>query len=93
MTWVPQYVFCHWVGAQILGTPDQSLAFEMSWEWIEHGLLPVWKPLLLGCLVVGTVVAAIGYFGLSLIWHYTLVMKYHERKRVGSEKKSAIVKK
>ncbi len=93
MTWVPQYVFAHWVGTKLLGAREQTLTFEMSWQWIEHGLLPVWKPLFLGCFVVGSAVSAIGYFGLGLIWHMTLVMKYHERKRTSSEKKSAIAKK
>src|SRR5215510_3493496 len=74
MTWVPQYVFAHWVGTKLLRAPEQTLAFEMSWKWIEHGLLPVWKPLFLGCFVVGTCVAVVGYVGLSLMWHFTLVM-------------------
>jgi uncharacterized protein (DUF2062 family) len=93
MTWLPQFVFAHWVGTQLLGAPEQPLALEMSWTWIKHGLLPVWEPLFLGCFVVGSAVAVIGYFGLSFIWHVTLVMKYHERKRTSSEKKSAIEKK
>jgi uncharacterized protein len=93
VTWAPQYVFAHWVGTKLLGAREQTFAFEMSWEWIQHGLLPVWKPLLLGCFVLGASAAVVGYFSLSLIWHFTLVMKYHERKRGGSSKNSAIVEK
>lgn len=93
MTWVPQYVFAHWVGTKLLGNPEQTLSFEMSWAWIEHGLLPVWKPFLLGCLVCGAAAATIGYVGLTLIWHMTLVMKYHERKRASTLRRSAIDKK
>jgi len=93
VTWVPQYVFAHWVGTKLLGEHEGRLAFEMSWNWIAHGLLPVWKPLFLGCAVVGTLTALVGYFTLSLIWHFTLVMKYHERKRAASARNSAIVEK
>jgi len=89
MTWVPQFVFAHWVGSKLLGTPESTLAFEMSWEWMKHGLLPVWKPLFLGCAVLGAASAAIGYVGLSLLWHGTLVMKYHKRKRESFARKSA----
>jgi uncharacterized protein (DUF2062 family) len=47
---------------------------------LATGLLPVWKPFLLGCLVLGTTTAAIGYALLAGIWHVGLVLKYHERK-------------
>jgi len=93
VTWVPQYVFAHWVGTKLLGEHTRTLAFEMSWDWIAHGLLPVWKPLFLGCAVVGVVTAVVGFFGLSLLWHVTLVMKYHERKRAARARNSAIVEK
>jgi uncharacterized protein (DUF2062 family) len=93
LTWLPQFIFAHWVGTKLLGAPEHTLAMEMSWAWIEHGLLPVWKPLFLGCFVVGTATALIGYLGLSLLWHVTLVMKYHKRKRESTVKRSAIVEK
>lgn len=93
MTWLPQYVFAHWVGTKLLGAPEKPLAFEMSWNWINHGLLPVWKPLFLGCFVVGTAVALTGYFVLSLVWHMTLVMKYRKRKRANSANGAEFIKK
>jgi uncharacterized protein (DUF2062 family) len=93
VTWVPQFVFAHWVGTKLLGASEHALKFEMSWDWIAHGLLPVWKPLILGCAVVGLATAILGYASLSLVWHLTLVMKYHKRKRAVSAKNSAIVRK
>lgn len=93
MTWVPQYVFAHWVGTKLLRAPENPLAFEMSWDWINNGLLPVWKPLFLGCFVVGTAVSLLGFAALSLIWHMTLVMKYRKRKRANTANDVAIVKK
>jgi len=89
LTMVPQYYLCYWVGSRILGTRIHEFAFEMSWAWIQTGLLPIWKPFLLGCLVSGVVAALLGYAILGSLWHITLVMKYHERKRVGRAKKSA----
>jgi uncharacterized protein (DUF2062 family) len=61
----------------------------MSWAWLQTSLLPIWKPFLLGCLVLGTVAAFLGYVLLGTLWYVTLVMKYHERKRPGRAKKSA----
>jgi uncharacterized protein len=55
LTMVPQYYVCYWVGSRLLGTELKAFAFEMSWAWIQTGLLPIWKPFLLGCLVLGIV--------------------------------------
>jgi uncharacterized protein len=89
LTMVPQYYVCYWTGSRLLGTRLNDFAFEMSWAWVQSGLLPIWKPFLLGCLVLGMASAVLSYVLLGSIWHITLVMKYHERKRKGSVKKSA----
>jgi uncharacterized protein len=89
LTMVPQYYLCYWVGSRILGTRVNEFAFEMSWTWIQTDLLPIWKPFLLGCFACGITAAILGYAILGSIWHITLVMKYHERKRLGKGKKSA----
>jgi uncharacterized protein (DUF2062 family) len=93
LTMVPQYYLCYWVGSRILGSGVDNFAFEMSWAWIQTELIPIWKPFLLGCLVSGIAAALLGYAILGSLWHVTLVMKYHERKRVGTAKKSANTKK
>ena len=89
LTMVPQYYLCYWVGSRILGTGVHDFAFEMSWQWMQTGLLPIWKPFLLGCFVSGVIAALLGYAILGSLWHVSLVMKYHERKRNNSPKKSA----
>jgi uncharacterized protein (DUF2062 family) len=89
LTMVPQYYLAYWTGSRLLGTQLGDFAFEMSWAWVQNSLLPIWKPFLLGCLVLGATSALIGYAALSTLWYVTLVMKYHERKRPRSAKKSA----
>ena len=81
LTMVPQYYLCYWVGSKILGTRITKFAFEMSWDWIQTSLLPVWQPFLLGCLVLGIGTALVGYAVLASIWHMTLVLQYRRRKR------------
>jgi uncharacterized protein (DUF2062 family) len=80
LTIVPVYVFAYWVGCTLLGIHGRALHFEMSWDWLSTGLLPVWKPFLLGCLVMGVLTAIVGYALLAGMWHLGLVLKYHERK-------------
>lgn len=80
LTVVPMYVLAYWVGCHLLGIHERPFAFQLTWDWLTNQLLPVWKPFLLGCLVMGTVTALVGYIVLGGIWHLSLVLKYHERK-------------
>lgn len=80
LTIVPIYLFAYWLGCTLLGTHVQPMHFEMSWRWLSTELLPIWKPFLLGCLVMGVITASIGYAVLGGIWHLGLVLKYRERK-------------
>jgi uncharacterized protein (DUF2062 family) len=81
-------LFAYWVGCRLLGVPQRAVAFEMSWEWLTTGLLPIWKPFLFGCLVMGTFTAVIGYILLGSVWHLSLVLKYHRRKNAGVARES-----
>lgn len=88
-TAVPLFYLSYWVGCVLLGQHERSFQFELSWEWFMTGLLPVWKPLLLGCFVMGTITALAGYALLAGIWHLSLVMKYHKRKGAKPTRSSA----
>jgi uncharacterized protein (DUF2062 family) len=86
LTMVPMYMGAYWVGCRLLDINSGNIAFEMSWQWLTTALLPIWKPFMLGCLVLGTASAVIGYMVLGGIWHLSLVLKYHERKGTGYAK-------
>jgi len=81
LTAVPLYVLAYRVGRMILSVPPRPFHFEFSLHWIGTGLLPIWKPFLLGCLVVGSVTAIVGYIVLGSIWHISLVLRYRRRKQ------------
>jgi uncharacterized protein len=89
LTVFPLYFSAYWMGTQLLGVPARPMAFEMSWDWVTTGLIPIWKPFLLGCTVMGLLSALTGYILLAGLWHVTLVMKYHKRKGSGAMKGSA----
>jgi uncharacterized protein (DUF2062 family) len=88
LTMVPMYMGAYWVGCSLLGITGGNIAFEMSWHWLTTALLPIWKPFLLGCLVLGTTAAVSGYVLLGGVWHLSLVLKYHERKGAMNAKAS-----
>src|SRR5689334_14146971 len=69
LTMVPLYVCCYRMGRMLLSLPPRRYNLEISWEWITHGLLPIWKPFLLGCAVVGAATALVAYVVLGSLWH------------------------
>lgn len=81
LTIVPMYVLAYLLGCQLLGIHERPFIFELSWDWLTTQLLPVWKPFLLGCLVMGTATAVAGYILLGGIWHLSLVLRYYKRKQ------------
>ena len=89
LTIAPMYVSSYAVGCRLLGVAPRPISFEMTWVWLTTALAPIWKPLLLGCLVLGSLTAIAGYILLGGLWHVTLVIKYHRRKTAGMPRKSA----
>jgi uncharacterized protein len=68
LTMVPIYYCAYRVGAAVTGAPVHRFGFRLSWDWLQHGLGPVWKPFLIGCLVCAIVCGIIGWVILEYIW-------------------------
>ena len=62
-------------------------------DWLTTALVPIWKPFLLGCLILGIAAAVAGYITLGGIWHLSLVLKYHKRKEDSARRESTAGKK
>ena len=79
LTIVPVYYLAYRLGAFLLDLPPTGFAFQMSWDWLQNGLGPMWKPFLVGCLVCGVVGGVLGYMGLELAWRWRVASKYRTR--------------
>jgi uncharacterized protein (DUF2062 family) len=79
LTMVPIYYLAYRVGAFLLDVPPSGFAFQMSWDWLQNGLGPMWKPFLVGCLVCGVVGGVLGYMVLELVWRWRVAVKYRSR--------------
>ena len=64
----PLYYACYRLGSWLLGRPTGRFRIEFSFEWLWSEIHRVWQPLLLGCLVAGTVTTGISVFVLNRIW-------------------------
>ncbi len=74
------YTIAYHVGVAILQIEPQPFAFELSWEWLTHQVGQSWKPLFLGCFVLGCASAAIAYVSLDVIWRMSVVARLKARR-------------
>lgn len=88
-TIAPVSYFCYYLGAWILGTPVHAVEFEISWEWISTELVRIWKPFLLGSLLVSAMSAAAGYFGIRALWRSHVIRDWENRKKKRAKTDSA----
>ncbi len=82
----PAFYFAYKVGASVLNEPIQIIDFTPSQDWIIQTLGHVWQPLLLGCLIVGTLSALIGYLTISLLWRIQVGRVWHTRRKIRLKK-------
>jgi uncharacterized protein (DUF2062 family) len=75
------------VGVLLLGLTPGAFGFELSWNWLQHGLGAVWKPFLLGCLVCGVTVGFIAYRLLELIWRISTMNRKSARRTAAAQKR------
>jgi len=83
-TVVPIYYLAYLTGQTLLGESSSGFAFELSWQWLQHGLLPIWKPLLLGCLVCGVSFGLAGWLLTRQLWLWHVRQKYRRRSRAAN---------
>ena len=69
------------LGAKLLHHTPQKFVFEANWHWIESSIATIGPPFLLGCLVLGTVFALIGYVTINSLWKYSVLLKWQKRKK------------
>ncbi|BBP43636.1 hypothetical protein THMIRHAT_13820 [Thiosulfativibrio zosterae] len=79
-TMPPIFYFNYLVGTWILGqTAEESLGFDMSWDWILNTLGELWLPLYLGSVVVGLVLGLISYIAIQLFWRWHVIKSWRNR--------------
>ncbi len=75
----PMFDFCYLIGTLILGQEPSHFQFELSFNWLIMELSLIWQPFLLGCLVVGSVAAVIGFTLIRILWRLHIISHIKER--------------
>jgi len=76
----PLFYFSYLVGAILLRIEPGPFSFDLSLDWMANVFMSVWLPLTLGCVLVGSIAALIGYIALDGLWRYSL-HDYKSKKR------------
>ena len=82
----PMYLLGHQLGAAILGLEPQPFEFELSLDWLQQKFADNWQPLILGCLVLASTAALLGYVVLDLLWRASIA-DYLAQKRARKQKR------
>ena len=78
----PLFYFAYRLGAALLGLEPGPFEFELSMDWVRNVFMTVWLPLSIGCALLGSVAALLGYVILDGLWRYS-IHDYKTRKRNG----------
>lgn len=80
LTMPPMFYMAYKVGAWVSGAPEQEFSFELSMDWLMHGMANTWQPFLLGCGIIGVSAGIVGYCGIHLIWRAMVSWRWRSRK-------------
>ena len=80
LTMPPMFYFAYVVGLFFLGKDSPGGDFEFSLESILASLGDIGGPFLFGCLILGIISSAAGYFGIRLFWKYYVSKQWLARK-------------
>jgi len=80
LTMPPIFYFCYVVGTWALGVKEQNFVFQASWQWLSNSIETIGPAFLLGCGILGTVFAILGYFAIQIFWRYSVSKEWQKRK-------------
>lgn len=81
LTMAPVFYGTYTLGAWLLQTPARQLPERLSVEWISSQFASMWQPFLLGSLVTGVVMGALGYALTMLYWRWWVGRQWKKRGR------------
>lgn len=82
ITMPPVFYFTYLVGTWLIGSPATAhIGFEPSLHWFWEQLGRIWKPLIVGSLSVGSLLALAGYGTVQLLWRLHILRQLKRRRK------------
>ncbi len=87
LTLPPLVYFTYKLGSWLLNSPHVAISFEWKMQWLASEMHLIWKPLLLGGLLTGSVLALLSSLLIRFTWgRYVL---HRRRKRLQAARRSS----
>ena len=80
-TMPPMFYAAYKVGSWVLGVENEIPEDVFTVNGALHELGDIWWPLLLGSLIMGTLLAAVGYASIRALWRYYAIKRWRKRHR------------
>lgn len=74
------FFFQYKLGTLLLGTPERSMPMQLSLDWVMAEIQHIWQPLLTGAVLMGALLAFLGYAGTMLYWRLWVSRNWRQRK-------------
>lgn len=71
---------CYRLGAWLLSVPISPPSSEGIIDWVLTHFNQIWPPLLLGCLLAGTILALIANIAVRLLWRWQVSQSWNKRQ-------------
>ena len=84
---IPPIFYCTYqIGAWVMDIPSRSLPDELTWDWITSQLSTLWQPFLLGSVLLGLVLATLGYCLTMFYWRWWVARQWRRRREQRRQK-------
>jgi hypothetical protein len=78
---MPPVFYCSYkLGAWMTDTPTMRMPDQITLSWVSHMLQTHWQPLLLGSVVLGLLLAGLGYLVTNTYWHWWVRRSWRKRQ-------------
>ncbi len=86
LTMGPIFYGAYVLGAWVTYTPIITLEFSLSFTWLKSELALVWRPFLLGCLLLSIFFALTGNLLSRWLWQFGVKRNWHRRRLLRKQK-------
>jgi len=82
LTFAPVFYFCYLIGIALIGEPlgDDGLPMAFNLSTVMNNLWTLGKPLLLGCLIAGTLFSGLSYLTVNYLWRFHIIRNWKIRR-------------
>lgn len=90
VTMAPLFFAAYKLGTWILDETPRAIEFSISLHWLATKFSIVWKPFLLGCLILGVGSAALGNAVVRIGWRLHVVHRWKTRRKQRTTRASTL---